>query len=680
MRYLIVSMLVLVSMVQPGVKEERDVLDEALDEIDVEKLGFQIKDSWIYFPRSEYTLPFFWGIFQEPLRIYEFSDTLANSANRTRSGEYSRFAWNCLLRMGYKVSLYGPNLFLDENRTIDQIREMYLLKMEPIRGKSFSQVSFDLEKEYSEKLNALPDEVDSTLARLLQGLIESWKWREIAFRNCKSSVFGIRDFTSTQPDGTKFYPEVQDLESCLDFPSLYYSGMILLYTIEELRDDLSSISDLKLKEKVELETPLGKVIVGSSEKDVHELEDVFLLLDLGGDDYYSGEIASTSEKVGVSLLIDLGGNDEYEGKISSGTMGSSLLLDVEGNDKYSSSGYSQGLAFFGFSFQIDENGDDKYFLMGEAGQGAGIFGLGVLMDSKGNDFYYCMGDCQGYGGVGGFGSLVDLDGDDSYKAEWDPRVIDRSDYHTNGECNYSNAQGAGFGRRGDGSDGHIWSGGLGVLLDLKGNDEYEAGTFSQGIGYWFGVGILYDKAGNDHYKSAYFTQGSCAHYCIGALLDLGGNDSHELFSTAGAAYGFGWDFGIGFFLEKGGDDSYSAKRISFGCAEVNSIAIFLELGGNDSYHFNGKLGFGASDKRGRYHPEIGMMRYEVPSIGIFVDVHGEDIYDWEEGIAENDSKWFSPPRKEWGKMIRRGIGIDSNEGYIGFIEEIERLKETLGSS
>ena len=59
------------------------------------------------------------------------------------------------------------------------------------------------------------------------------------------------------------------------------------------------------------------------------------------------------------------------------------------------------------------------------------------------------------------------------------------------------------------------AGGLGALLDVDGDDVYEAGNFSQGLGYWYGTGVLWDGGGDDRFESVYFTQGSGAHFAIG---------------------------------------------------------------------------------------------------------------------------------------------------------------------
>lgn len=61
-------------------------------------------------------------------------------------------------------------------------------------------------------------------------------------------------------------------------------------------------------------------------------------------------------------------------------------------------------------------------------------------------------------------------------------------------------------------------GGIGILVDLKGNDKYTAGIYAQACGYWYAVGILYDKEGNDYYDAYFFVQSGTAHMGITELL------------------------------------------------------------------------------------------------------------------------------------------------------------------
>jgi hypothetical protein len=286
--------------------------------------------------------------------------------------------------------------------------------------------------------------------------------------------------------------------------------------------------------------------------------------------------------------------------------------------------------------------------------------------------------------------LADIAGNDSYYCEPYAEIAGRADYHSDYLVAGSSAQGAGFGRRGDGSDGHAWAGGLGVLIDLVGDDRYEAGNFSQGIGYWFGTGVLYDGAGNDRYYSVYFTQASGAHFAIGAIIDEGGNDRHELFENAGAGIAFGWDFVHALLFDRAGDDTYLAKRISLGLSDIRSNAFLVDLEGDDTYQLDSERnGFGASDHRPDYRvPQLpGIYNAEAASFGFLLDGGGDDRYRvrdpetneiTEHPRAGNDRTWLTPEpgSEEWGAE-NFGVGLDREGGVIPEWERLRRAYEEL---
>lgn len=276
------------------------------------------------------------------------------------------------------------------------------------------------------------------------------------------------------------------------------------------------------------------------------------------------------------------------------------------------------------------------------------------------------------------GVLGDYQGDDHYVAEALAEKAGRPDYHSANRIAVNNAQGVGCGRRGDGSDGHNWAGGLGALLDLEGNDVYESGNWSLGTGYWFGAGLLYDGTGNDLYRSVYFTQASGAHFCLGALIDEGGNDRHVLYDTSGAGLAFGWDFTNALLLDRSGDDSYEAKIISLGLAQIRSTALFFDLGGNDIYTLGaGQPGMGAATFMESYRTpgyQYGPYSFYANSFGLFLDIGGTDQYlDWNvqtdqripSPLRKENSTWLNPDRgsEQWGYR-NFGVGMDVETGVV----------------
>lgn len=206
------------------------------------------------------------------------------------------------------------------------------------------------------------------------------------------------------------------------------------------------------------------------------------------------------------------------------------------------------------------------------------------------------------------------------------------DYHS-GEHILGNAsQGTAMGRRGDLTDGHSQAGGLGALIDLRGDDRYEGGNWVQGVGYWYGMGFLYDAAGDDRYSSVYFSTASGAHYAIGALFDMGGDDIYAM---------------TGDPAREGGDDTYT----------------FPQEGG---------CGMGAADRRERYtDPD----HYDIHNANdaFFIDIGGADTYlDYFDipGRAtrpatrwKDDSDWSWQDIGDEGRLQQSfAVGLDRSEG------------------
>jgi hypothetical protein len=231
----------------------------------------------------------------------------------------------------------------------------------------------------------------------------------------------------------------------------------------------------------------------------------------------------------------------------------------------------------------------------------------------------------------------------------------------------NNAQGAGVGRRGDLSDGHLWAGGLGVLVDAAGDDSYQAGNFAQGMGYFFGTGLLLDGTGNDTYRSVYFSQGASLHFSAGLLLDLAGDDVHWLDREAGASLGYGWDYALAVLVDGGGDDLYRLAGAGLGCADRRSLALLLEAGGCDTYLLEaGARGLGAVDHK---PPRGGggegfRASDQVAQIGLFLDLEGDDRYTVGAGLAvrpDDAALWVWPDRGGGWHGGNVGVGLDLAE-------------------
>ncbi|MFN4181915.1 MAG: hypothetical protein ACK4G3_01715, partial [bacterium] len=205
-----------------------------------------------------------------------------------------------------------------------------------------------------------------------------------------------------------------------------------------------------------------------------------------------------------------------------------------------------------------------------------------------------------------------------------------------------------MGKRADYIDGHSLAGGVGILVDGKGDDEYSCGVFGQGTSYWYSIGILYDAEGNDIYKGMWYVQGSTAHFGFGILVDISGDDRYE--AKMNMAQGAGHDLGIGILYDISGNDTHFAPNLSLGSGNANGIGLFIDSSGSDSYQVSSQTSLG------RAAGVKDSLRQWMRTIGIFLDLgDGEDTYSGHPE-ARNKAIWKLPGTNELPSEL--GIGID----------------------
>jgi len=701
-----------------------DVLAKALSEVGFERadLGYQPKGYWNRFPLDiPYKLPAFDDLFAEPSKLYDYATVMANATESYLDPTFVDTSAIGLYKLVYHLGVdrrfggfrdYSANLAAaptGDAPMVTAIERIFALAGRETEYRTFGSQygTFDATSDLRKKIDTLPDTVQTVIAELLVNLADAIRWRNLAFRNCDrqdlDEAAAIRDMAQTQGDGQLYYPVLDDIATTIDWASLYYAALKTAAAAEKAERALAPLAKLVPADfEVEIETPYGKIAIfspvydpdhkpprffasirsGGQEWMTYDATNTLCVIDLGRKSIWKGSPGVATPSNPVSVLIDLGGDDYYGYEESAyppstgvGLTGVGLVIDSKGDDHYNGTIYAQGAGLFGVGVLLDREGNDTY-KASESAQGCAYFGVGLCLDGIGNDDFYPYGDGQGLGGVGGgVGVLASFDGDDKYTAEPYASVFNRGDYHSQNLINANNAQGCGSGRRGDGSDGHSWAGGLGALIDIHGNDEYYSGNFTLGIGYWFGTGVVVDKTGNDHYKSCYFTQASGAHFCNGILIDEAGDDYHELFETAGAGLAFGWDFTNAILINKGGNDRYTAKMISYGMSQIRSNALFFDLGGNDEYSFaEGAQGLGAATWREDFAKPSRLTPYYTyaKSFGGFIDIGGVDSYYSFKGdtrtphpLAKDNAIWLQPAKTDSTYGANNyGVGIDTDSGTV----------------
>jgi len=533
----------------------------------------------------------------------------------------------------------------------------------------------DVAKELAAATASVPADVGGIVGKLFLDLLDARRSVALAWRRSsletRAAVFARLDVGLEETDALAYEPAMDDLAAAWDEVSLWVGGLKVVEALDVARLALEALPVEsragRASAHVDVETPVGRVVVLGSGDDVLDVgsEGALLVVDLGGNDRYRGSVAASSLTRGVGAMLELSGSDAYEARdraLGCGVVGVGVLLDAAGNDRYAQTGtLGEGAGQFGLGVLADLSGDDAYEIA-YSGQGCGFFGVGLLLDGAGADAYALWSDGQGFGGVAGVGVLADRTGNDRYEANLDPKVTGRPSGHSDGRLPVSNCQGCGMGRRGDGSDGHSWAGGVGCLLDAEGDDVYSAANWCQGCGYWFGTGLLWDGAGNDRFLANGWAGGSGAHFCIGCLVDEAGDDLHRVTQNWGPGYGH--DFTVGISCDLAGDDRYECG-VGCGHSINRAVGILLDGGGDDVYAFSkadqrpGMAPFDARilDRSGK----TALYWTESTSVGLFVDAAGHDTYP---AAFSDGGTLLDAPDGDNVRARHFGIALDRPSGHI----------------
>jgi hypothetical protein len=671
-----------------------DALDEALAVASLTRadLGWEARGYWERYPQDiPYKLRHFDDLCAEPLALPGFvramgatlRTTLAPEVVAGKKGERGAGAlYRAVHDLGvnkrfgatrpYSANLISPPTPLDRA----------LIEAWPAAGRATRYVTFGQESPYpllAKDLAAacagLPADVSAILGKLVLDLLDARRWTELAFRNVplemRVRIASRLDLGAEETDALEYEPAMDDAARAWDEASLWYAGSKAVEALDQARLSLADSVDWKRagdlgKLRIDVDTPSGRVLIDGTGAGSIALGDrgALLVVDLGGDDRYTGPVGASNPMLPVAAALDLAGDDAYEAgdaAFGAGVTGIGVLLDAAGGDMYAAMTLAEGVGHFGLGALIDLAGADRYD-MHYSGQGAGFFGIGLLLDLDGSDQYTLWSDGQGFGGVAGVGVLADRAGDDTYLAVPDPAVTARPSYHSEGKIAVSDAQGCGMGRRGDGADGHSWAGGLGALLDLEGNDRYTIGNWGQGCGYWFGTGLVWDGAGNDEYRANGWASASGAHFCIGAVVDEAGDDLHAVAQNWGPA--FGHDFTLAALVDGAGKDRYECGGEGVGHSINRSVVLCLEGGGDDTYAFKTpekRPGLATFDPRFLDRTTPSLYWTESISVGLFLDVSGEDAYP--AGVS-NDAGLTDEPGSDNARARNRGILLDREGGTI----------------
>lgn len=507
----------------------------------------------------------------------------------------------------------------------------------------------------------LPEETQVLVARIVRAALDADRFIHHAFRRPEyDDLFARLQDRAPEARASEMYraalsPWIEDRDGqyastdpfgidglhAIDLEALTFSGVILTTHLDSALSEWSN-ADLSAtpREPVLLHTRRGWIVCTGPGTDtiVPEVRPLLAVIDAGGDDVYLGRTASTMlPGQYVSMVIDRSGNDLYDARgdtaaVCAGVLGLAVLVDLEGNDTYRAGTVSIAAAVHGMAVLSDRSGNDSYELEQQYGQAAATAGIAILEDRSGNDTYICAAEGQAYAQTLGAALLVDHAGNDTYLARLDGAPSELYLGQT-----VSRAQGASFGRRADLGDGHSLAGGVALLLDVRGDDRYTAGAWSQGCGYWWALGMLEDWSGNDTYLNGKYSLGAGAHYAIGVQVDLSGNDAYNVDNSdvVNQYQGHARDASIGVSWDGSGNDAYLFRSHCGGSADLCSIGLFWDRSGDDVYTCEYVL-LGAATGWADTPPcgtttrnaSFGTFRDDLPSVGVFQDGVGQDLFEW----------------------------------------------------
>jgi len=434
-----------------------------------------------------------------------------------------------------------------------------------------------------EELPACVQPKEITFPALLQAIEEAAKQVREAMRGLTPEQQTLlREKALNQWDDPR-WNEILEISSKVDRRALFkaLSGLVPFLrkeNLDRLKQDL--LERFKNRDEpilFQAETSAGLVIVGGNRSKVYD-KDAALILDLGGNNLYLNNAGGTRPDIPVAMVIDWGGHNRYIARenFSQGAalFGGGFLIDLGGHSTFVALDGSQGAGLWGIGLLYHGDGG-SLFQARSLSQGIGQMGVGLLVGREGHDSYSCLYGGQAFGLYGGAGILINKGGSNTYRLGGL-----QPDFRDPKKSTVSMGQGFGYGLRTEGDKMGV-PGGIGVLIDEKGDSTFIADYFAQGASYYYGVGILDNRGGKNRYIAGRYAQGAGIHTAVGILLNRGGKSTY--FTSLGVSQGMGHDYGVGFLQDDKGESEFQGGVLVQGAATQGGLGIVADLGGGSRF-------------------------------------------------------------------------------------------------
>lgn len=531
----------------------------------------------------KHTIPAIPILFNDPLQVPDFGIEISNSLYNARENPVTLIHYAYRL-LSATAGGFGPplptNSIPGDVEITQENMDQILLQLVNLSGLLFAENDY---QEWEKLSSELKIETLKTVYALQEtyNILEQFK-EPVMSQLCLHNSDEVEKYYTTliKPWHNRQLTEFSSIDVIknADLKKLSFASRILTEQIMKLINVKNRQPDNDFSKCI-IESQLGKIGIFGMKSDTIT-DDYCLIINLGGDDIYSGNIASTiSLDKPVKIVIDFKGHDKYlceDGFLAAGIFGIGMLFDLNGDDSYISGNAGIASSLYGTSVLYDASGNDTYQNYSGFSQGSAHIGAALLIDLKGDDKYFSKSYSQAYGGTLGVGILLDNAGNDLY-----------NDFESeNRSPSLSFVQGAASGRWAEATDGQSIGGGYGIFIDYSGDDHYYAKSFSQGAAYYFGIGIFYEHSGDDQYNALSHSQGYAAHYALASFTEKKGNDMYNKqvdVDQISQIMGSGRDLSAGWFIESEGDDTYHFGNRSAGIGDINGIGVLWDRMGNDQY-------------------------------------------------------------------------------------------------
>lgn len=176
-----------------------------------------------------------------------------------------------------------------------------------------------------------------------------------------------------------------------------------------------------------------------------------------------------------------------------------------------------------------------------------------------------------------------------------------------------------------------------LLIDLEGNDNYQASQPGVQGSAILGISMLVDRSGNDIYRARDVAQGS-ALGGLGILVDHQGDDTYVgLRRVQGQAFG-----GLGLLIDRAGNDRYRGALWTQGFGGPLGFGLLDDLDGRDHYYTGGYYPDSYPETPGYegWGQGVGAGPRQVANggIGVILDGGGDDIYEFDY-LAHGGGYW-----------------------------------------